>query len=431
MFRFIYVFQLLLLLWLSGCASIQPPAVTGQDVNSKAVNGKVGFDGTFGRYEESLEAELILITVTPERHLQLTEIADTQSAKELPRKYAAFLNRMHTSYGLTRVADWPLPAIDVHCIIFETKDTRSRDAIVRELGLEPDIETAQIVQTFDVLSGEYNDPYLALQHGLHSLQAIFSHRWSRGKGVRIAVVDTGTDTNHPDLESSTELTRNFVDKDEQRFHNDVHGTAVSGIIAATADNRTGMVGVAPDANLLALKACWQMQPTANGARCNSLTLAKALNFSIKQNVDIINLSLTGPPDPLLERLVEAAIARNIIVVGAQPSHDKPAFPTSVAGTIAVAMPDTASSSLSAPGRRVLSTLPNQQYDFFDGSSFSTAHISGLAAVIRSLSPALTPDELRSLLELTADARTGAVNACRAVEAVRAPIGVPAAYKLCL
>jgi subtilisin family serine protease len=99
-------------------------------------------------------------------------------------------------------------------------------------------------------------------------------------------------------------------------------------------------------------------------------------------VDIINLSLTGPPDPVLERLVSEALARDIVVIGAKPEHNEKAFPVSIDGTISVAMPGNNSQTMSAPGRRVLSIRPNEQYDFFDGSSFSTAHISGLAALIR-------------------------------------------------
>lgn len=178
------------------------------------------------------------------------------------------------------------------------------------------------------------------------------------------------------------------------------------------------MGIAPDVSLLALKACWQTRKDKSQARCNSLTLAKALNFSLQQDVDIINLSLTGPPDPLLKRLVLEALAQDIIVVGAKPDHEDNAFPVSVQGTIAVAMPDIRSRSISAPGRSVLSTQPNEQYDFFNGSSFSTAHITGLAALIRSLAPTLAPPDLLELIELTANPDTGAANACRAVELVK-------------
>jgi len=375
-------------------------------------------DQTFGHYQEVLEPGLILITMTPEVHSRYTELRPVPMSGELPPRYADFLNRLSATYGLTRVANWPLPAIDIFCVVFEIRSPASRESIVTALGQEPDIETAQIVQSFDVQSEPYNDPYLSLQHGFHSIQAMNTHQWSRGKGVRVAVIDTGMDDTHPELAANSESTMNFVDNDEVTFRSDEHGTAVGGVIAAEADNHAGMVGVAPDATLLALKACWHTDRDYSMARCNTLTLAKALSYSIEQNVDIINLSLTGPPDPVLERLVLEALTQDIVVVGAKPSHDRNAFPVSIPGTIAVAMPGYHSRLISAPGSRVLSTRPDNQYDFFDGSSFATAHISGLAALIRSVSPVMTPAEVLTLLQRTANPQTGAANACRAIEMAR-------------
>lgn len=336
----------------------------------------------------------------------------------LPPLYDQFLTRVEGSFGIKRVANWPLPAIDIFCVVFEVQDPERRDEIIEALALEPDIETAQAVQTFDSQAQEYNDPYLPLQYGFHTIQAISSHQWSRGEGVRIAVIDTGMDDTHPDLIANSEQTMNFVDDDEAGFRADTHGTAVGGVIAAEADNDTGMVGIAPDATLLAIKACWQLSHDVGNARCNTLTLAKSLNYSIEQNVDIINLSLTGPPDPILERLALKAVEQDIVVVGAKPAHDNEAFPVSVPGIIEVAITGYSASLISAPGHRVLSTQPNDTYDFLDGSSFSSAHISGLAALIRSLTPTLTSTELQTLLEQTANPETGEVNACRAVERAR-------------
>lgn len=392
----------------AGCISIPAPSTAGKPVT----------DQTFGRYQENLESELILITMTPERHAALTELKAVPMTGELPPRYSDFLDLMESSYGLKRVANWPLPAIDIFCIVFEINDPEKRAAVVASLRQEPGVETAQIVQTFDVQQQDNNDSYLSLQHGVHSIQAVSSHQWSRGKGVRVAVIDTGMDNTHPDLVLNSETTQNFVDNDEMTFRSDTHGTAVGGVIAANAGNGTGMLGIAPEATLLALKACWHSDQNEGKARCNSLTLAKALNYSIQQKVDIINLSLTGPPDPVLERLVLEALSRDIVVIGALPAHEGKAFPVSIQGTIAVAIPGQKTQSISAPGRRVLSTSPNAQYDFFDGSSFSTAHITGLAALVRSLSPSLTPTELLTLLELTASPDTRAANACRAIEWIR-------------
>jgi len=404
-----------LCLALSGCALTERAPVPDPPVT----------DRTFGRYHENLEPELIVITVTPQQHARLTDLKPVPLGVAPPAPYAAFLDRLDAEYGLTRVANWPLATIEVFCIVFEVQEPGERDAIIEALRQEPGVETAQSVQTFDSMAGEYDDPYLSMQHGVHSIQAIGSHRWSRGQGVRVAVIDTGVDDTHPDLTASSEATRNFVDDDALRFRADTHGTAVAGVIAAESGNAAGMVGIAPDATLLALKACWQLPEDATRARCNSLTLAKALNYSIQEQVDVINLSLTGPPDALLERLVLEALAQDIVVVGARPAHRGDAFPVSVPGTLAVAMPSLQAGSLSAPGRSVLSTRPEERYDFYTGSSFSTAHVTGVVALMRSVSPALTPPELIELIARTADPSTGSANACRAVASVQPAAGDPA------
>ena len=135
--------------------------------------------------------------------------------------------------------------------------------------------------------------------------------------MRVAVVDTGVDFDHPDLRGRVVKAQNFVDRvGDRNFTTDVHGTAVAGLIAATAGNGVGIVGVAPEAEIYALKACWQQPPGAREAVCNSYTLAKAVDFAIGQGVQVLNFSLAGPPDPLLGRLIGQALARGIVVVAA-------------------------------------------------------------------------------------------------------------------
>ena len=128
--------------------------------------------------------------------------------------------------------------------------------------------------------------------------------WSRGEGVRVAIIDTGIDATHPDGRSrrqAGELRR------RQQGGRDRHGTAVAGVIAAVENNSQGIVGIAPAARLYAMRVL------ASAARrlprpCSTLTLAKAIAAAIEARIDIVNLSLTGPADPLT-RLVEVGLRR--------------------------------------------------------------------------------------------------------------------------
>lgn len=133
--------------------------------------------------------------------------------------------------------------------------------------------------------------------------ADLAHRWATGQGVKVAVVGTGVDTKHPDLHGRIIRTINFVEGGERTFARDSHGIAVAGVIAATADNEVGIFGIAPQADIVVVKACWQPAPGTQEAVCSSWTLAKAIDFTILVRAQILNLSLAGPPDPLLARFL--------------------------------------------------------------------------------------------------------------------------------
>jgi subtilisin family serine protease len=258
-----------------------------------------------------------------------------------------------------------------------------------------------------------------------------AHRWSRGKGVRIAVIDSGIDLAHPDLDRRVALARDVSGRAAQAPVADVHGTAVAGIIAADAGNGVGIVGVAPEARLLALRACWQRAGTT-AAVCDTLSLAQGIAVALAERADVINLSLTGPRDPLLERLLKRALAMGKIVVAAVPEEGaaNEGFPASLDGVIAVASAETSAgravdaSVLYAPGRRVLTLRPGGHYDFENGSSMATANVSGIAALVLALAPSSSAADIRRLLgheahwsATTELAAPPMVNACRALAAM--------------
>lgn len=376
------------------------------------------FDTTPGTYGVGREDNLILVTIGTEAHNQLTNSADHYSG-ELPVRYASLMDNWAQQYGIARVADWPIPPLDVNCLIFETDGVRSRENIVRLLNQSSIVDVAQAVQYYHLKQDfPYNDPYFPLQHAAHSMRIEYTHQFASGKDIKIAVIDTGVDITNPEIALRTQDLYNFVDSDETQFSADVHGTAVAGVIAATANNKMGIVGIAPLAELLPMKACWQDEGDGESASCNSITLLKALDTAIKEQVDVINLSLAGPRDPLLEQLVQAALDRNIIVVGARLPDNPEMFPAAVKGTISVGeSSDKTVGIVKAPGQKVLSLHPQKAYEFYNGSSFATAHVSGLAALVRELAPDWSTAEIESLLKATSDLDTGAANACRAISFV--------------
>ena len=103
---------------------------------------------------------------------------------------------------------------------------------------------------------------------------------------------------------------------------------------------------------------------------------------------IINLSLSGPEDPLLRQLVEKAVQQGITVVAAVPGKGQSGgFPANISGVISVGHGnDAAKPQLVAPGRDILTTVPKQSYDFMTGSSFATPHVAGIVALLLQIHP---------------------------------------------
>jgi subtilisin family serine protease len=248
-----------------------------------------------------------------------------------------------------------------------------------------------------------------------------AQRWSRGEKVRVAVIDTGLDAAHPDFGGRVIVRRNFVDHDQAGFGRDRHGTAVAGVISASANNGVGIAGVAPAVQIIALKACWQSDAKGESARCNSLTLAQALAAAIEERAQVVNLSLTGPRDPLLDSLVAAGAERGILYVGAAPAESGlDGFPAGAPGMIPVDMAETPGQRagvLRAPGREVVTLTPGGSYDFLSGTSLATAHISGAVALLLARQRALDRNAVFKLLLRSEEGSTAGnapVNACQAL-----------------
>ena len=226
------------------------------------------------------------------------------------------------------------------------------------------------------------DPLSALQPVAAQWHLDDLHAVATGRHVHVAIIDSGVDESHPDLAQAVQARANFVDG--QNWVPEVHGTAVAGLVAARADNGIGIVGIAPDAQLFALRACWEV--SASQTLCNSLSLAKALSFAIDHKAEVINMSLSGPTDLLLGRLIDVALAhRQQVVAAVDARAPGGGFPAAHAGVIAVAdaQSDAQAGGLrgawSAPARDLPTTVPGGGWRMVSGTSFAASEVSGLLA----------------------------------------------------
>jgi subtilisin family serine protease len=331
-------------------------------------------------------------------------------------------------YHLEQVDHWPIRSLSVYCFVYRVADGEDREQVLDRLRADVRVESAQALNQFETgmnASTGYDDAYAGLQYGLDTLELTLAHRYSRGEGVRIAVIDSSADTDHEDLEGRIASVRDFSgDRNAPDQH---HGTAVTSVIGASANNAKGIVGIAPEASIELYIACWS-EPGAETAVCDSFTLAKALDSLLEKPPQVLNLSLVGPADPLLERLLLKAHEQAVVLVAARPAERsvRRAFPAMMDEVIDVgsSAPGTADAGLSlyAPGEQIIVALPGNEYDFRSGSSLAAAHVSGIVALLLSVSPDTDTSTITSLLERSQQrsqpgegAGPVSVNACKALQ----------------
>ena len=338
--------------------------------------------------------------------------------------------RRHSSaiaaeYGLTKVDHWPIKHLSVYCFVYRIAAGESRDAMIDRLRKDDRVESAQLLNEFETgISARpgYDDTYAELQHGFTTLEVHKAHRYSRGRGIRIAVIDSAADLDHEDLKGRIKRVAHFADDHDSPDHR--HGTAITSVIAALANNSKGIVGVAPEATVELFVACWS-ESGAEAAICDSFTLAKALDTVLDDPPHLLNLSLIGPQDPLLRRLLQQAFDRGVIIVAARSAEEESPkdFPASMGEVIGVGSSvvaadrgsDLGREPIFAPGERILVAVPDNEYDFRSGSSLAAAHVTGVIALLLDVAPDSGFQAIQSLLERSQrrqDTAIVSVNACQ-------------------
>lgn len=313
---------------------------------------------------------------------------------------------------------WPVRALGVHCLVIDIDG--DAEPVLAALRADARVRWVQPLNGFEALEGAARaDPYRHLQPALDALNVAPLRDTVTGRGVTIAIVDSGVEADHPDLRHAIVASDDFVGRGSAAER---HGTGVAGVVVAAHGNAEGIAGVAPGAALYAYRACWE---DADGrTRCNSLTLSRALDRVVAVAPHLLNLSLTGPRDPLLDALIAEVVAAGTLVVAADAGTRPGArFPSPREGVVWAAAPgDAASEAFVAPGDQVLTSQPGHGYDFMSGSSLSAAHITGVLALMHEAMPddsdaVLLGRMARGLRRATGGDR---VDACLAVLGARDP-----------
>ncbi|MEU0336362.1 type VII secretion-associated serine protease mycosin [Streptomyces sp. NPDC006193] len=272
------------------------------------------------------------------------------------------------------------------------------------------------------------DGIRAQQWGLSALHLNEAWRTTQGRGVTVAVLDTGVEAGHPDLAGNVLPAKDMIgfgagpgDRTWAR-----HGTAMAGIIAGHGHgpgNADGVMGVAPEARILPVRVILEDGDPARGkartTRGNAL--ADGIRWAADHGADVINLSLgddsdSAHPEPGEDEAVQYALRKGVVVVASAGNGgdkgDHVSYPAAYPGVIAATAVDRYGTrapfstrrwyaAVSAPGVDVVIADPDHRYYEGWGTSAASAFVSGAAALIRSAHPGLAPAQIKKLLEDTA------------------------------
>ena len=240
---------------------------------------------------------------------------------------------------------------------------------------------------FKVASTSFKNAYSIYETGVK-----YVHKTTQGKGTTICMVDTPVDIYHPSLSTALIETLDLIGFDPANHNSMLHGTSVAGILVSQNEH----IGIAPRAKLYSVGA-FKTSPNSSALHGSSSNVAKAIDACINHKVDVINLSFTGSRDTLLEKMVKKAIAKGIIVVAAAGNGGNwgsTIYPALIPGVITATAVDENQQlfsmadkgrfiDFSAPGVNILTIAPNGKYKLASGTSLSSAHVSGIAALLLS------------------------------------------------
>jgi subtilisin family serine protease len=336
-------------------------------------------------------------------------VADEVITAFAPDTTVQAIDQFARRYNLTQVETQSFPLIGVSLYRWRIGSGRSVPSIINALGSENIVASVQPNYVFTLQDqaaavGMQGD---AAQYVLAELQIAQAHQFATGKDVLLAVIDSGIDAKHPDLNGTVVKSLDALGGGETAH---LHGTEMAGAIAAHGK----LLGIAPGAQILAAHA---FDDTAGIAKGTSFAIYKSLQWAADAGARVVNMSFAGPTDPTLRRLLAAAYDKGMVLIAAAGNagpQSEPLYPAADPNVIAVTATDSADHifkmanrgryiAVAAPGVDILALAPDGTYQLSTGTSIAAAHVSGIAALLLERKPSLKPSDVRAILIATAKA----------------------------
>jgi subtilisin family serine protease len=301
---------------------------------------------------------------------------------------------------LTRISSQRLELAGSTVYRYRVTDGRPVPVVVQALGQDLRIAATQPNFIYKLAESPAPNSLSGTQYAVVQMHLPEAHRVSTGIGISVAVIDSGIDSTNPELAGSIADAFDAIDG-APRPHN--HGTAVAGIIGS----RARLMGVAPRAKLLAIRAFASEGGGRIGADGTTDHIVRSIEWAHQRGARVVNMSFTGPRDPLLSRELRAGKEKGIVFVAAA-GNEGPNPAAADDSVIAVTASDATNNlypaanrgphvCLAAPGVEVMVAGPSGSYGFGSGTSMAAAHVSGAIALLLQSRPDLSPTGVRTIL----------------------------------
>jgi hypothetical protein len=344
---------------------------------------------------------------------------------------AAQFDKLLKSHGAQSAKK--LNGINVYAVELSPQSRGQEKALARILSQNPNMKFAEVDGAI-VMQQVPTDPYLGSEWHLSKIQAPDAWDTSTGAGVTIAILDGGVDSSHPDLAARMVPGWNFYDNSSNTADVNGHGTMVAGAAAAAGNNGIGVTGVAWNSKIMPMRIS-----DPNGYLTYYSIVANSLTWAADHGARVANISYIVSQVPTVQNAAQYMRSKGGVVVASAGNSGAYTADANTSTIITVSATDSADIRTSwsaygpivdvaAPGVGIWTTTTGGGYSAVNGTSFSSPLTAGVAALVLSANPSLSPAQVDNILTSTADDLSppgrddyygyGRVNAARAVAAAK-------------